>query len=398
MKKLLQFFLLCLLVLLQVACEGELDGTGGEADDAASFDSSTDIGAASSTTEAGSGQNGDLPAGQITAGEWNDLDNWDFWKDLMGEEEYAKVRNNWSIFTNKRVSVEVKDAQGKPAVNCTVQLKIDGATEWTTKTDNQGKAVLWLALYNPQTVGDFTLKAECGNITVSEPDPVFFEAGINELNLPTSWDNPSNVDISFIVDATGSMSDELVYLKAELTDVIERIEEFVPSSALRLSSVFYRDVEDDYLTRELEFTSNKDNLINFISTQEADGGGDYPEAVHTGLEESLDMEWSADAICRIIFLILDAPPHDQPNVKADLQELLADAAEKGVKIIPIAASGIDKDTEFLLRLVAQVTNGTYVFITDHSGIGNDHLEATVGEFEVEFLNDLIVRLVKKYTE
>jgi hypothetical protein len=44
------------------------------------------------------------------------------------------------------------------------------------------------------------------------------------------------------------------------------------------------------------------------------------------------------------------------------------------------------------------TNGTYVFITNDSGIGNDHLQATVGDYEVEFLNDLMVRLVKKYTQ
>ncbi len=26
---------------------------------------------------------GDIPAGQLTAGQWTDLDNWDFWLDLF---------------------------------------------------------------------------------------------------------------------------------------------------------------------------------------------------------------------------------------------------------------------------------------------------------------------------
>jgi len=43
------------------------------------------------------------------------------------------------------------------------------------------------------------------------------------------------------------------------------------------------------------------------------------------------------------------------------------------------------------------TNGTYVFITDDSGIGEDHIEATVGDYEIKTLNDLIVRLITKYT-
>ncbi|MCB0845041.1 MAG: hypothetical protein KDE26_17455, partial [Bacteroidetes bacterium] len=59
--------------------------------------------------------------------------------------------------------------------------------------------------------------------------------------------------------------------------------------------------------------------------------------------------------------------------------------------------GVNKETEFLMRFFALATNGTYVFITDDSGIGNDHLEPTVGDFEVEYLNELIIRLVKEYS-
>ncbi|MEM8907449.1 MAG: hypothetical protein AAGD05_06350, partial [Bacteroidota bacterium] len=33
-----------------------------------------------------------------------------------------------------------------------------------------------------------------------------------------------------------------------------------------------------------------------------------------------------------------------------------------------------------------------------SGIGNDHLEPTVGDYEVELLNDLLVRLIGEYIE
>ncbi len=40
-----------------------------------------------------------------------------------------------------------------------------------------------------------------------------------------------------------------------------------------------------------------------------------------------------------------------------------------------------------------LTGGSYVFLTDDSGIGGDHIEPTVGEFEVELLNDLLARLI-----
>jgi hypothetical protein len=49
-----------------------------------------------------------------------------------------------------------------------------------------------------------------------------------------------------------------------------------------------------------------------------------------------------------------------------------------------------------MRSFAILTNGTYVFITDDSGVGNDHLEPTIGEYELEKLNDLLVRLVGEY--
>ena len=48
--------------------------------------------------------------------------------------------------------------------------------------------------------------------------------------------------------------------------------------------------------------------------------------------------------------------------------------------------------------MAIFTDGTYVFITNHSGIGNDHIEPTIGEYQVELLNELIVRLIGEYTE
>ena len=69
------------------------------------------------------------------------------------------------------------------------------------------------------------------------------------------------------------------------------------------------------------------------------------------------------------------------------------AAGKGIRIVPLAASGVDKELEFLLRLTAIATGGTYTFLTNDSGIGGDHIEPTIGEYQVEILNDLLVRVI-----
>ncbi|HEY0108510.1 MAG TPA: hypothetical protein VGB67_02715, partial [Fibrella sp.] len=60
--------------------------------------------------------------------------------------------------------------------------------------------------------------------------------------------------------------------------------------------------------------------------------------------------------------------------------------------------GIDKETEFLMRMLAIGTQGTYVFITNDSGIGNTHLIPSVGDYQVEYLNELMLRLIVKYAK
>ena len=81
-----------------------------------------------------------------------------------------------------------------------------------------------------------------------------------------------------------------------------------------------------------------------------------------------------------------------------MQNSIRLAAEKGIKIIPVTASGINRTTEYITKCMALATNGTYVFITDHSGIGSDHLEPSTSDFKVEFLNDLLVRLIGEFTD
>jgi hypothetical protein len=49
-----------------------------------------------------------------------------------------------------------------------------------------------------------------------------------------------------------------------------------------------------------------------------------------------------------------------------------------------------------MKFTSILTNGTYTFITDHSGIGRDHLAPVHDEYEVEKLNELLVRVINGY--
>ena len=188
------------------------------------------------------------------------------------------------------------------------------------------------------------------------------------------------------------------FLKDDLEDVIAGVKNEDSELNIYTSTVFYRDEGDDYVTKKSGFTSDLSKTIQFISEQRAEGGGDFPEAVHTAVGIALnELQWSENARARIAFLVLDAPPHYTAEIKEEMNNLTRTAAAEGIKIIPVTASGIDKNTEFLMRFISMTTNGTYVFITDDSGVGNDHLEASVGEYEVELLNALMKRLILKYT-
>ena len=337
--------------------------------------------------------------GVITAGEWNDLESWSFWNTLIEKDEFKSFPEYWSFHNNNRISVSLNDPDSNPVADVSVQLKRNGKAIFSAKTDNMGKAELWVDLFQRNDNVDFsslTIDINDGVAIITDVKP--YHAGVNEKEI-ASAKAEDKIEIAFVVDATGSMGDELEFLKTELVDVISQVKDMNLESSILTSSVFYRDEGDDYVTKISNFTSDNNSTIDFIQKQSAAGGGDFPEAVHTALDKAVnELQWSTKAKTRLLFLLLDAPPHYEKRVISDIQKTVLKGVEKGIKIIPITASGIDKETEFLMRFLSITTNGTYVFITNHSDVGNDHLEASVGEYQVEFLNDLIVRLINKYAE
>ena len=350
-------------------------------------------------------------AGVLTAGEWNDLANWDFWGNLMQpvtppatpEEEqqvvdYGKMATDWGFNTKGRVAIHVTDGSGAPVADLPVELLKDGEVIWKARTSNLGEAQLWHDLFaavgqeRPATGLQVRLGGalQSGAPTVSTYDA---PAVINEYTVSAAAP-PAVAQIAFIVDATGSMSDEIAFLKKDLLSILERVKQSQSGVAISTGAVFYRDKGDIYLTRADDFTTPS-KTIEFVKKQSADGGGDLPEAVHSALETSLQkLSWAASARARVAFLILDAPAHiDHDGVVASLQKSIQAYASLGIRLIPVVASTSDKTTEFMCRDFAIVTGGTYVFLTDDSGVGESHLTPTVGSYTVEKLNDLLYRLL-----
>ena len=133
--------------------------------------------------------------------------------------------------------------------------------------------------------------------------------------------------------------------------------------------------------------------------ENAEGGGDWPEAVHTALDNAVSgHQWREDAL-KLCFFVLDAPPHTESElqgVNKSVTDSLTNAQELGIRIIPVSCSGGDQETEYILRSFAAITGGTFIFLTDDSGVGESHLEPIIGNYTVESLHDIIVRLIKNY--
>jgi len=348
--------------------------------------------------ESKDGQGGIQPqGGLVTAGEWNDLDNWDFYQKTLMKEPFKGFPDDWQMYTNHRIAVAIT-AKNKPAANATVTLFRNDTPIWTAKTDNLGRAELWVGAFQKEKeLNPTLLRLKVNEQWVSTA--AISETQVNRIALDETLPSPTNlVQIAFMVDATGSMGDELEFLKMDLKKVINEVQKTNTQLKISTATVFYRDEGDEYVVKHSPFTEDINQTTEFISQQRADGGGDFPEAVDKALVQLNQLQWQPEARTRIAFLVLDAPPHNKPAVISSIQYSVKTAAASGIKLIPVVASGIDKTTEFLMRFIAMYTNGTYVFITDHSGIGNKHLEPSVGEYQVEKLSDLMVRLIKKYSE
>ena len=349
------------------------------------------------------GYHGGGRAGVLTAGEWNDLEHWDFWSQLMTQGNYGEMSDYWRFYTSRRVAVRIADAAGKRLPGVRVVLEQGQKTVWSTLTDNLGEASLWIDPFQAEAgTEDLALiidgvrqsgapKVTTWNVQQEEADVNFYQIG--DAKAPEK-----KADIAFIVDATGSMGDEIAFLKKDLMNILDRVKGGQGDIELRTGTVFYRDKGDDYVTKYSQFTNDYRETIQYIAMQNAHGGGDHPEAVHSALSAGLqNLDWNASARSRIAFLILDAPAHqDHQGVIESLQTSIENYAKYGIKIIPVFCSSPTKECEFMCRYFAILTGGTYVFLTDDSGVGGHHVIASVGEFQVEALNDLLVRLIAKY--
>ena len=337
-----------------------------------------------------------VSAGLLTAGEVNDFTKWYFWPKVL-DDSHKQYIAEWQLSPRHRYTAQVVNKDGFPIASKAVSLLDNaGNTLFQAVTDNTGKAELWYQLVGNNLCGkhaDFYIAVDDRKQVAKD-----WSEGLNTFVLDEPCEAEDDVDVFFVFDATGSMGDELRYLQEEMKDVIARAKEATGGLNIRTGAVVYRDHQDEYLTRISRLTDDIKTTQAFIDKQQANGGGDYPEAVPEALMAAMNSAgWNPDARARIAFLILDAPCHRDSATIALLHEQVLNAAALGVRIVPVVCSGIGESGELLVRSIALATNGTSFFLTDDSGIGHSHLKPTTDSLKVEHLNDMMVRTIVEFS-
>jgi hypothetical protein len=204
---------------------------------------------------------------------------------------------------------------------------------------------------------------------------------------------PTSLDVALVIDTTGSMGDELEYLKVEVRDIARKISRENPGVDQRWGLVVYRDDGDDYVTESVDFR-DINSFVAMLGHHTANGGGDEPEAMDAAMAASNRLSWrDGDATARMVFLVADAPSHSGEPAKKFAREVLKHRAD-GTAIFPVAGSGVSDPAELQLRMAARATGGQYIFLTDHSGIGGSHAAPKVDEYTVETLHEAMLRMIR----
>lgn len=324
--------------------------------------------------------------------------------------DYRRKRSNLQVLgvplpeldIAERYRLTVHDAAGRPVPDAIVEVFAGSrARPLWARTDAGGQA--WL---HPRAagIGDAVLEVRVRKPSADgelRGSALLQRGQRHQLQVRLDAEAPAErarLDLVFLVDATGSMADEIDKLRRSMQAMADQIARLPSRPQTCFALVAYRDVGDEFFVRTMDFTDDLDHFQRALARLRAGGGGDYPEALGEALHATVHrLSWRGDGATRMVVLVADAPPHldyGGPVVTDDLRGALA----RGIKLMPVGASGLDPAGEHVFRQMAQFTGGRFVFLTyaearnPASGPGRETVHE-VDNYSVESLDKLVVRLV-----
>ncbi len=332
----------------------------------------------------------------LRAGSVDDNAEWDDY--LLYRLRFAEwnIRVH-EIDVSERHIIQIINKQGQPVLGAKVTISNDAGQELGSMyTHADGKVLFFPLASGSPDAQLYQILAEKGSATAD------FTLNRNERDHTVVLDThstkvPVRLDVHFLIDATGSMSDEIGQLKANMITISERIHALPSSPDVRFGMTIYRDRGDLFVSRTFEFTPDIEKFTEELRDIQAEGGGDYAESLNEGLHNAIHMpEWRVEDTVSLIFLVADAPPHlDYANDYSYAEDVF-EAVERGIKIFPLASSGLDDQGEYIFRQLAQISSGKFLFLTyGAGGAPGDETSHHVDDYSVLSLDELVVRLVEE---
>ena len=208
-------------------------------------------------------QNKDVAPGQLTACAYNDNDNYSYWQGLIssnqeGKGQFALFNDQSSFRTENRIRIKVPTN-----MDVLVHLVNDNQVVlFTAVPDASGVAYLY-----PSTLQEsYNICLEyvkVGEEEVTKQYEVVSED--TEYVIDATYNKQDLIQLMFVIDTTGSMGDEIRYLKSEIIDIIAQVKNEYSNSMIELAIMLYRDVRDEYVTKYSDFSTD-------ISSQQSDIG------------------------------------------------------------------------------------------------------------------------------
>lgn len=303
----------------------------------------------------------------------------------------------------ERYLLEVNDAQGRVVPDAEVAVQAaNGATTWL-RTDAGGKGWIHPDAFDPAHSGFYEVTVRQGGNQATAILQRGQKSSVEVHLAGTRAPAQAQLDLVFLVDATGSMGDEIDKLKSSLRSITDEVSRLPSHPDLCLGLVAYRDRGDAFFVRSHDLTNDVNAFQGVLNALQAGGGGDEPEAMNEALHEAVHhLSWRGAQTTRLLVLVADAPPHlDYGGPQYD-DDMLA-ALGKGIKLMGVGASGLNKQGEYIQRQIAQYTGGRFIFLTyadaanPASGPGRETVH-DVRNYSVQSLDKLVVRLVREELE
>ena len=210
------------------------------------------------------------------------------------------------------------------------------------------------------------LLREVNQIEAYHPNPLGHENWAMALSIfetfgaaGGSFDTMANIDVAFVVDTTGSMGGEIAQVQADLSDLVDQLAS--TTGSYRVAVVSYRDFPErtgssvDYPSRvDQTFTDDLGLIQAAIDSLDANGGGDGPETVFSGIQSAIELSWRP-GVTKIAIVIGDAPalsPEPISNLTA------AQIVANSIAVDPVQVIGVDVGSLNSNGAVGEISDGT----------------------------------------